>query len=154
MAENRELRRELALKLEEIESLKISCAGLKPERTNSGPLEPDQKPGPVIFAARVGENKYFFNDRLILTVVDINNLDREAAIRLHFVDTARRETSLVKVGEPLTINFEGQESQVFLDQLKGSVAYFSFYENQSRPEKPKATEEPIKSENSEESAAS
>jgi hypothetical protein len=128
MAENQSLRLQLALRDQEIENFKVACSRLEPRS-----VEPDKKkPGPVNFLARVGEKKVFFGDRLILTVVDINNLDREAVVRLHFVEAAQRETTLVKVGESLSVNMDGQESQFFLDQLKGAVAFFSFYENQPR----------------------
>ncbi|MDR2421777.1 MAG: hypothetical protein LBE01_00170 [Deltaproteobacteria bacterium] len=127
-AENQSLRVQLALLGEEFEAYKKASQKADPA---SDPAQAESAPpaGPVKFAARVGEDRKFFSGRLVLTVADVNNLDQEAAVRLHYVDSAYRETNLVKVGEPLTVKMGDRESQYFLDQLKGSVAFFSFYES-------------------------
>jgi hypothetical protein len=129
VAENEALRVHVALLSAEVAKLKIAL-DLIPGAKTTDPIDPAKEDpfGPLKFAARVGEDKPFFNNRLILTVVDINNLDKEAAVRLHFVAAAHRETALVKVGEPLIVPFEGRDRQFFLDQLKGSVAFFSLTE--------------------------
>jgi hypothetical protein len=148
-AENRSLRVQLALQSQEIEKFKASCpaaspapgrpgapAGQSPPDGSQNPnaaVQPPVRPGPVNYTFRAGENRTFFSGRLILTVVEINSLDQEAAVRVHYTDTAYRETTLVKAGQALTVKIDGQESQFFLDQLKGTVAFFSFYENQSLP---------------------
>ncbi|MDR0549089.1 MAG: hypothetical protein LBI10_06750 [Deltaproteobacteria bacterium] len=142
IAENQALRIQLALQSQEIEKYKTLFEGgklVKAEVAKEPGKEPGKKPAKNApgrkFAARVAEDKNFFDDRLILTVVDVNNLDQEATVRLFYVDKAYREATLVKVGQNLTVKLNNQESQFFLDQLKGSVAFFTFYENQSIPTK-------------------
>jgi hypothetical protein len=130
IAENKALRVQLGLQSQEIEDLKKSLFNAGKETGERA--DPANAPEPIKFAARVAEDKRFFDGRLVLTVVEVNNLDREIAVRLHFVDTAYRETTLIKVGQPLIFVMDDRENRFFLDQLKGSVAFFSFYENQAK----------------------
>jgi hypothetical protein len=140
-ADNSSLRLQLELQNQELEGLKAACPGVIPGVTAGAAPRADgqsgsgeKKTGPVNYTFRVGENKNFFSGRLIVTVVAVNSLDQDATVRLHYVDSARRETSVVKTGRALTVRLDDRESQLFLDQLKGSLAFFSFYENQSLPD--------------------
>ncbi|MDR2141874.1 MAG: hypothetical protein LBR11_08825 [Deltaproteobacteria bacterium] len=157
MAENQALRTQLALLEREMELRPSPCVGgaeAASKAAAESAAESARPPGPVKFTTRVGEDRAFFGGRLILTVVEVNNLDREVTARLHYKDSAHRETTLVQVGQALVVNIDGQRQRFFLDQLKGSLAYFSLYENQpvstsespARPEPESASSPPARSE--------
>jgi len=128
-AENESLRAQLTLQTKELEDLKKRIVTSSVEKQESSkpvqlPSENHQR-----ITLKTSENKLLFNDRLLLTLVDFNALDKEIVVRLHFLESDLRETSIMGPGDSLKIEVDGRPYRLIFESLKGSLAFFVILEN-------------------------
>jgi hypothetical protein len=70
-----------------------------------------------------------FDERLLLTLVEFNSLDKEIVVRLHFLESDLRETSIMSPGDSLKVEVDGRPYRLILESLKGSLAFFLILES-------------------------
>lgn len=70
------------------------------------------------------ESRLILDGQVLLSVEDIDSLDRTATVRMQQLDSGRREARTMAPGEILSLERGGAGHRLLLDQLKGSVAVF------------------------------
>jgi hypothetical protein len=129
-AENISLREQIALLEKDIEILKqgqLPGAPPKPADPPASTHEPgsssdDQSKGRL--TVKLSENKTAFGGKVIVSLVELNSIDQEALVRLHFTDSNNRQATIMNPGDIFEFELEGQPHKLYLDQIKGSLAFF------------------------------
>jgi hypothetical protein len=88
----------------------------------AGAAADDQARGRL--TVKLAENKGLFGGRVVLTMVELDSLDQEALVRAHYRDTGRRLAQLMAPGDIFELEVDGEPHQLYLDQIKGSLAFF------------------------------
>ncbi|MDR0621764.1 MAG: hypothetical protein LBJ61_07800 [Deltaproteobacteria bacterium] len=70
------------------------------------------------------ENKAAFGGEAILSLVEINSLDLEVTLRIRHAQSGRREARVMAPGDLIDIEVDGQAHTLYLDQIKGNMAFF------------------------------
>ena len=70
---------------------------------------------------KLSENKGVFGGRVVITLVE---LDQEALVRAHYRETGRRLAQLMAPGDILELDLDGEEHRLYLDQIRGTLAFF------------------------------
>jgi hypothetical protein len=88
--------------------------------------ERDASPEPTLtrLSVRNDESKLVLDGQVLVSVSDIDSLDRTAVVRVHQLDAERREARTMEPGDSVLIDRSGTEHRLLLDQLKGSQAVF------------------------------
>jgi hypothetical protein len=73
---------------------------------------------------RINENKAAFEDEVILTLVSLDSIDQEATVRIHQAASGRREAKIMSLGDLVDFEVAGQRHSLYLDQIRGNMAFF------------------------------
>jgi hypothetical protein len=57
-------------------------------------------------------------------MVELDSLGKEALVRAHYRETGRRLAQLMAPGDILEIDLDGEAHQLYLDQIRGTLAFF------------------------------
>ncbi|MDR3205428.1 MAG: hypothetical protein LBV23_11940 [Deltaproteobacteria bacterium] len=87
-------------------------------------LSPSDNQSRGRLTVRLSENKSVFEDKAVVSLVELNSLDMEAIVRISHNDTGRREAMTMKPGDIFEVAVEGGKHSLYLDQIKGSLAFF------------------------------
>ncbi|MDR1314639.1 MAG: hypothetical protein LBQ12_13360 [Deltaproteobacteria bacterium] len=115
---------------EEPQGTFIGDAGLSAASAGEGapPRTPDTaasgEPTLTRLNVRGDESRLLLDGQVLLSVGDIDSLDKIASVRVHQLDTEQRVSTDMQPGESLIIARGGRDHRLLLDQLKGSVAVF------------------------------
>ncbi|MDR2611658.1 MAG: hypothetical protein LBG06_02050 [Deltaproteobacteria bacterium] len=104
-------------------------SALPPPAASRAPGQPPSPPAmadPEIqrLAIRNDENRLILGSQILLSVGGIDSLDKTAVVKVHELDTERRETRIMQPGDSFVIARGGVDHRLLLDQLKGSLAMF------------------------------
>ncbi|MDR2353986.1 MAG: hypothetical protein LBF22_12700, partial [Deltaproteobacteria bacterium] len=80
------------------------------------------------FSMRNEDNKLILDNQVLLSVLEVDSLDKTATVRVHFLDTEARETRNMGLGDSFVIERKEKNYRLLLDQLKGSQAVFLLIE--------------------------
>ncbi|MDR2301239.1 MAG: hypothetical protein LBF38_04285 [Deltaproteobacteria bacterium] len=76
------------------------------------------------FTLRAMENKAAFNGQAVLSLVDLNSLDREVTVRIRYADSGRREARVMVPGDLIDFQLGDGTHSLYLDQIRGNMAFF------------------------------
>jgi hypothetical protein len=70
------------------------------------------------------ENKAAYNGQAVLSLVDLNSLDREVTVRIRYADSGRREARVMVPGDLVNFQLGDGTHSLYLDQIRGNMAFF------------------------------
>jgi hypothetical protein len=70
------------------------------------------------------ENKAAFGGLAVISLQNLDSIDLEVTIRIRHADTGRRESRLMSPGDLTEIELAGQPHTLYLDQIRGNMAFF------------------------------
>jgi hypothetical protein len=108
---------------EELKSPEPPSPKVNPPSQND-PLPDAPSPEVSRIQLRNEENKLILNNKVLLSVLEIDLIDKTVAVRVHQLDTEARETRTMGIGESFNIRRGDTGVRLILDQLKGSLAVF------------------------------
>jgi hypothetical protein len=73
---------------------------------------------------RDSENRLILGTKVLLSVEGIDSIENSAVVKIHELDTERRELATMAPGESMVIRRDGREHRLLFHQLKGSQAVF------------------------------
>jgi hypothetical protein len=73
---------------------------------------------------KLSENKGLFGGLVIVTMVELDSLEQEALVRAHFPQSGRRLARLMVPGDIMELELPDGLHRLYLDQIKGSLAFF------------------------------
>jgi hypothetical protein len=98
---------------------------------SAGPKAPSAPPLPLSASPELSriqlrneENKLILNNMVLLSVLEIDGIDKTVQVRVHQLDTEARETRTMSIGDSFTLRRGETGLRLILDQLKGSLAVF------------------------------
>jgi hypothetical protein len=94
------------------------------EETQAVPSPDGGKPEVTRVQLRGGENKLIVDNKVLVSLVEVDSLDKTAVVRVHQLDAERRETRTMNVGDSFVVERADGGFRLILDQLKGSLATF------------------------------
>jgi hypothetical protein len=111
------------------EGARIGAAGAAAASAGEGgpavqPSAAQDGPSVARLILRNEENRLILDSKVLISVGDIDSLDRTAVVRVHDLDTERREARTMQTGDSMVIERGGAGHRLLLDQLKGSQAVF------------------------------
>ncbi|MDR1165646.1 MAG: hypothetical protein LBO66_07205 [Deltaproteobacteria bacterium] len=108
------------------------AGGLAPRAESSGDLEERGAVAPQAggegvaplnvarLALREEENRLILGNQVLLTILDVDNIDKIVTLRAHHLDTEKRETHTLGLGESFIIERGEGRHRLLLDQMKSS----------------------------------
>lgn len=81
---------------------------------------------------RTGQSRIIFNNRLVLTLLKVENADNRALVQLNFIEEERLATEEMGAGTSLKFSLNGQEWALVLSTLAQSSANFDIIPGQGR----------------------
>ncbi|MDR2460879.1 MAG: hypothetical protein LBE38_08880 [Deltaproteobacteria bacterium] len=145
MADNDSLRTQLELQSKEIDDLRRQRNQFQEElaRSESAAYEaqepPEASPGASAIDAqstgenaleitrlqlRSDENKLILDSQVLLSLGNIDIADESVLVRIHYLDTDRRETRTMEGGDSFMITRGEASYRLILDKLTGTLATF------------------------------
>ncbi|MDR2443311.1 MAG: hypothetical protein LBE31_07315 [Deltaproteobacteria bacterium] len=121
-AENLSLREKVTLLEEEVKILR-SQNKADAEKPKDQALQMPESSASRL-TVKLSENKGAFGGLVVVTLVELDSLNQEALVRIHYRDTGRRVAQLMVPGDLMAVDIKGQAHQLYLDQIKGSLAFF------------------------------
>jgi hypothetical protein len=82
---------------------------------------------------RTSESRILFGGRVVVTLVELDSAERESLVRVHYLESDRRESSLLRPGDSLVLKDSGQDYRLLLESVKGSQVALSIFRPSQGP---------------------
>ncbi|MDR1038991.1 MAG: hypothetical protein LBR80_02255 [Deltaproteobacteria bacterium] len=75
-------------------------------------------------SVRNEDSRLIIDGQVLLSVMDVDSLDRTATVRVQHLDAGKRVARTMEPGDSMIITRDGKDYRLLLDQLKGTLAVF------------------------------